>query len=200
MVRRRNVSRRDHLRFLGITHRTRRSYEKAVAAFFEYIRALRGRLPHTMLQLDDDLAEYINHLFQEGDSVSFAGWVLSGLKRFYPRCRPHLQTSQLYLRNWQRVHLPCRATPLSWLGAKAVAAAAARVNRFDLALLVLLGFAFFYGQWSSLRSVYLTHAFFPTKELWSSLLSIRKPQRACNNPFPCTSPFWFKFFNSFGTG
>ena len=58
-----------------------------------------------MLQLDDDLAEYINHLFQEGDSVSFAGWVLSGLKRFYPRCRPHLQSSQLYLRSWQRVHL-----------------------------------------------------------------------------------------------
>ena len=43
-----NLNRRDHLRFLGITDRMRRSYENAVAAFFEYVHALRGRLPHTM--------------------------------------------------------------------------------------------------------------------------------------------------------
>ncbi|CAE6967009.1 unnamed protein product [Symbiodinium sp. CCMP2592] len=100
-------------------------------------------LPRTYAELDEEVAEYINHLYQEGDSVSFAGWVLSGLKRFHPRCRGQLATSQLYLRNWQRVHLPKRTTPLSWLGAKAMASAAAQIGRFDLALMVLLGFAFF---------------------------------------------------------
>ena len=149
MVFRGNLNRRDHLRFLEITDRTCRSYEKAVAAFFEYMRASRGRLPHTMLQLDDVLAESINHLFQEGDRISFAGWVLSGLKRFYPRCRLHLQTSQLYLRNWQRDHLPCRTTPLSWLGAKALAAAAARSTGLTWPSSFSSASLSSYGQWSS---------------------------------------------------
>ena len=34
-----------------------------------------------MHELDEELAEYINHLYQEGDSVSVAGWTISGLKR-----------------------------------------------------------------------------------------------------------------------
>ncbi|CAE7668538.1 unnamed protein product [Symbiodinium sp. CCMP2592] len=143
MVRQGNTSRNDHLRFLGITAKTRRSYETAVAAFFAYVRALRGRLPATMQALDDELSEYINHLYQEGDTLTQAGWTVSGLKRFYPRCRPHLLTSQVFLRNWQRVHLPKRTTPMTWLGAKAMAAAALQVGRPDLSLIIFLGFAFF---------------------------------------------------------
>ncbi|CAE7232215.1 unnamed protein product [Symbiodinium sp. CCMP2592] len=119
------------------------SYERAVSAFFLYLRALRGRLPRSMLELDEELAEYINHLYQEGDPLSLAGWTVSGLKRFHPRCRPHLLTAQVFLRNWQRVHLPRRTNPMSWLGAKAMASAACQANRPDLALVILLGFAFF---------------------------------------------------------
>ncbi|CAE7937948.1 unnamed protein product [Symbiodinium necroappetens] len=119
------------------------SYENAVAALFKYLNALRGRLPRTMAELDEELAEYINHLYQEGDAVTLAGWTLSGLKRFFPRCRPHLLTSQLFLRNWQRVHLPQRTSPMTWLGARAMAGAAYKVGRPDLALSIFLGFAFF---------------------------------------------------------
>ena len=143
MVRHANMSKNDHLRFLGIAAKTRRCYEKAVLAFFTYSRALRGRLPRTLLELDEELVEYVNHLFQEGDHVSLAGWTISGLRRFFPGCRLQLTTAQLFYRNWQRVHLPKRTTPLSWLGAKAMAAAAFKVGRFDLAILVLVGFAFF---------------------------------------------------------
>ncbi|CAE7227476.1 unnamed protein product [Symbiodinium sp. CCMP2592] len=116
-----------------------------------------GALPRSMADLDDELAEYINHLYQEGDNVTQAGWTVSGLKRFLPRCRPHLQTAQLFLRNWHRVHLPQRTSPLPWLGAKAMAAAAARIGRFDLALLVLIGFSFFLRTMEllSLRSVHI---------------------------------------------
>ena len=95
MVRHEGLSRPDHLRFLGITAKTRRSYEQAVQAFFVYLRALRGRLPKSMVELDEELSEYINHLYQEGDNVTQAGWTVSGLKRFLPRCKPHLQTAQL---------------------------------------------------------------------------------------------------------
>ena len=143
MVFRGNLNRRDHLRFLEITDRTRRSYEKAVAAFFEYMRASRGRLPRTMLQLDDVLAESINHLFQEGDSVSFAGWVLSGLKRFLPKvpsAPPDLSTllEELATRSPAMPH-----HALVLVGGQGFGCSGSTVNRFDLALLVLLGFAFF---------------------------------------------------------
>ena len=104
-----------------------------------------------MVELDEELGEYINHLYQEGDNVTLAGWTVSGLKRFLPRCKPHLQTAQLFHRNWHRVHLPQRTSPLPWLMAKAMAAAAAQTGRFDLALLVFIGFAFF------LRTMELLH-------------------------------------------
>ncbi|CAE7038055.1 unnamed protein product [Symbiodinium sp. CCMP2592] len=135
-------------------------------------------LPATMGDLDEELSEYINHLWQEGDNVSLAGWTVSGLKRFFPRCRPFLQTSQLYLRNWHRVHMPARTNPLPWLATKAMAAAAARVGRYDLALLVLLGFAFFLRT-MELLSLQVTHLrIFPQDGTILQSLSLREPQLA----------------------
>ena len=57
-----NLSCTDHLRFLGITQRTRSSYERAVAvaAFLSYCRALRGRLPRATTELENEFAEYLN--------------------------------------------------------------------------------------------------------------------------------------------
>ncbi|CAE7290874.1 unnamed protein product [Symbiodinium sp. CCMP2592] len=70
-------------------------------------------------------------------------WTISKWNFSDGASRPHLLTSQLFLRNWHRVHMPKRTSPISWLGAKAMAAAAAQLKRFDLALLVFLDFAFF---------------------------------------------------------
>ncbi|CAE6969390.1 unnamed protein product [Symbiodinium sp. CCMP2592] len=157
-------------------------------------------LPRTCAELDEEVAEHIN---QEGDSVSFAGWALSGLKRFHPRCRGQLATSQLYLRNWQRVHLPKRTTPLSWLGAKAMASAAAQVGRIDLAVIVLLGFAFFLRT-MELLSLAATHVrLFPDQG--TVIIAIvnsktARPQKASNSRCPCGNRSWFKFWLFCGTG
>ncbi|CAE7350375.1 unnamed protein product [Symbiodinium microadriaticum] len=99
-LRRRNLNRRDHLRFLEIT----------------------DRLPHTMLQLDDVLAESINHLFQ------------------VPSAPPDLSTllEELATRS---LAMPHHALVL--VGGQGFGCSGSTVNRFDLALLVLLGFAFF---------------------------------------------------------
>ncbi|CAE7214024.1 unnamed protein product [Symbiodinium necroappetens] len=141
------------------------SYENAVAALFQYLNVLWGRLPRTMAELDEELAEYINHLYQEGDAVTVAGWTLSGLKRFYPRCKPHLLTSQLFLRNWQRVPLPQRTCPMTWLGARAMAGAAYKVGRPDLALSIFLGFAFFLRT-MELLSLTIRHLHIFPEEGW----------------------------------
>ena len=123
-----NTNRNDHLRFLGIIRRTRRSYENAAAAFIQYFRALRGRLPNTMVELDEELAEYVNHLYQEGDSVSLAGWTLSGLKRFYPRCRPTFSLHSSTCVTGKGFTCPKGPTH-DVVGARAMPAAAFRVGR-----------------------------------------------------------------------
>ena len=64
--------------------------------------------------LDNALGEYLNCMFWDGDSVSAGGHVLSGIKRFYPRLKLKLPTASQYFRNWQRIHRPERAVPISW--------------------------------------------------------------------------------------
>ena len=89
------------------------------------------------------MAESINMMYQEGESVSHAGWLLSGFKRFLPSVRRELVTAQQYYNNWIRDHIPIRAVPMPWNVAKTAAAAAYSGGHFDLALLLILGFAFY---------------------------------------------------------
>ena len=55
-----------HLKNTGIRPRTLRIYRFEVSQFFTYLAALGLKLPKSFAQLDDLLAEYINHLYQEG--------------------------------------------------------------------------------------------------------------------------------------
>eukprot|EP00438_Fugacium_kawagutii_P014985 Skav210163 [mRNA] locus=scaffold5301:41969:42745:- [translate_table: standard] len=100
-------------------------------------------MPTTVGLLDLHVSEYVNHLFQEGDSISHAGWLLSGLKRFLPRLKKELATSQQYFANWQRDHLPLRAVPMPWTVLKVLASLAWRASQFDISLCLLLGFGFY---------------------------------------------------------
>ena len=85
------------------------------------------------------LSEYINGLFQEGDSIAVAGHLLSGVKRFCPNLRLRVPTAAQYFRNWQRIYQPVRATPVSLELIQAIAAVAWKVSP-EAAFLLLLGF------------------------------------------------------------
>ena len=132
-----------HLKFKGITPRTSRAYRKEIERFFSYLSAEAEELPGTCAELDFLLSEYVNVLYQEGDSITQAGWLLSGIKRFLPRVRYRLPTAQQYYQNWLRDHVPQRAVPMPWLVAKALSAAAWKAGHFDLSVTLLLGFCFF---------------------------------------------------------
>lgn len=153
----------EHRRFLGITARTSRTYKQALRRFFQYTRLFHNVLPNSFVALDEMLSEYINHLYQEGDHLSQAGWVLSAMKRFYPRARRQLPTAQQFYNNWKRQHVPSRAVPLTWLVVRAMAAAATRVGRMDMALCLFLGFVFFLrtGEILALRAHHVS--IFPEK-------------------------------------
>lgn len=65
-------------------------------------------------RLDKRLAEFIDMAYQEGEPISYAGHLLSAVKRFHPPMRMRLPTSSQYYRNWQRSYQPVRAVPASW--------------------------------------------------------------------------------------
>ena len=116
---------------------------KKIAKFFRHLESSSILLPTDNACLDAILAEYINHLYQEGDSISHAGWLLSGLRRFLPSLKGHLPTSSQYYSNWVRGHLPSRAVPIPWGVLKALVATAWKLEHYDIGLCLLLGFVFY---------------------------------------------------------
>lgn len=76
-----------HLRYAGISQRTLKIYKREVSLFFAELERCQIPLPRSFARLDTTVAEYINMLFQEGEAITRAGWLLSGLKRLYPRAR-----------------------------------------------------------------------------------------------------------------
>ena len=134
------AAKRKHLSEVGIAKRTLDIYQREVSLFLDYLDACSIAYPQTFVQLDHQLAEYINVLYQEGESLSRAGWVLSGLKRLYPRCRKELQT---WYTNWTRDHTPQRATPITWHIVQGFIGLCISQRGFSLALTILLNFVFF---------------------------------------------------------
>ena len=59
-----------HLKFKGITSKTARLYRQEVNRFSNYVSSNFGSLPRNVIELDDCMAEFINMLYQEGESVS----------------------------------------------------------------------------------------------------------------------------------
>lgn len=132
-----------HLRDAGISKRTLRLYRKEVLLFFTHLDVCQQRIPRSYHRLDELVAEYINLLFQEGEALTRAGWLMSGLKRFYPRVRRELTTSQQWYNNWAREHTPTRVTPIPWRVLKAMVGLCVRLEWPRLGLLFLVGFIIF---------------------------------------------------------
>ncbi len=49
------------------------------------------------------VAEFIYDLFPEGDSVTYAGYLIPDLKRYVPRCRFELHTAAVYFRKGEKI-------------------------------------------------------------------------------------------------
>ena len=129
----------NRLKFAGLQQRTLRAYRQALEGFLEYLSREKISL-NSVSQLDSALAEYVNGMFQEGDTIAVAGHLLSGVKRFCPNLRLKVPTAAQYFRNWQRIYQPVRATPVSLELIQAMAAVAWKFSA-PLAFLLLLGFA-----------------------------------------------------------
>ena len=91
-----SMNRKRSLRFAGLHPRTLRAYRQALDRFLKFVKK-RTRL-----------AEFIDLSYQEGEPLSYAGHLLSAMKRFHPELRLELPRSSQYFRNWQRCYTPPR--------------------------------------------------------------------------------------------
>eukprot|EP00438_Fugacium_kawagutii_P009611 Skav215637 [mRNA] locus=scaffold736:68674:73286:+ [translate_table: standard] len=134
---------KPHLKYAGISERTLKVYQREVGYFFAYLRIHQVSLPGSFARLDSEVAEYVNHLYQEDEPLTKAGWLLSGLKRLYPRLKRELPISQQYYTNWSRSHTPRRAPPLTWAIVQSMVGLCIQQQWPRLGLLLLVGFLFF---------------------------------------------------------
>ncbi|CAE7940562.1 Tnks2, partial [Symbiodinium necroappetens] len=100
------------LRANTVATRTRQRYDAALTAFYLYAQTQRIRIPDEPEPLDSIFADYIECLWEEGESFSLATDGLSGLQDLRPRLRGKLALSWRLVRTWQRKEIPHRAPPL----------------------------------------------------------------------------------------
>jgi hypothetical protein len=126
-----------------VSARTLRSYRKALSSFLVYLSAVGIAFPRTAEAIDAEASEYINYLYQNGDSLTEAGHFVSALKRFVPQMRRCLHLSSQLYSNWSRTIVPSRATPFTLPILRGMAAAAVKGGRPDVAAVLLIGFSCF---------------------------------------------------------
>ena len=134
---------RRHIKFAGLTRKSRFRYVKSVRAFFSYLHVFRYPLLEGEIEFGFRVGEYINHLWLEGESHSDAACTLSALRRFLPSCYGSLRTGYVYCQIWRRTLSRQRALPLTLELAQGMAAAAWAYDRPDLMGLLLVGFIAF---------------------------------------------------------
>eukprot|EP00438_Fugacium_kawagutii_P025118 Skav230791 [mRNA] locus=scaffold312:65520:71347:+ [translate_table: standard] len=131
--------RRKSLKYVGLHPRTLKAYRTALDRFLAYTK--KKHLDFTRsAHLDRCLSEFIDLAYQEGEPISYAGHLLSAIKRFHPPLRLKLPISSQFFRNWQRAYQPARAVPASWELVEAFMGVAFERREPELAVLVALGF------------------------------------------------------------
>ena len=140
------LSRQDARRQAGslfdivIAPRTLARYKKAVWKFFEYLQKNRRNIPNTKDEFDEQLADYVNYLWEDGEGRSLAGDTMSAFQHYQPQLKRNLPTAWRLLGAWQRSELPSRAPPFTDEVVKAVAGLALERQWPDVAILCYVGY------------------------------------------------------------
>lgn len=128
------------LQFAGLKPQTVRAYRRALQGFFDYLQDTNDELPASYRILDRKLSEYIEHLWMDDHPITYAGHLLSGLRRYLPEARWRVPRARQFFTNWQATHVSRQAAPLPPEVALAFAGLAVETNQAPLACIFLVGF------------------------------------------------------------
>ena len=101
------------LRDLTITPKTRMRYNSAVEKLSKWLHFTGRPCGACVEEFDSLLCVYLEYLWKQGDSKSWANDVCSGLQHFIPSLRTHLGGSWRLLRAWGKIEIPNRACPMT---------------------------------------------------------------------------------------
>eukprot|EP00435_Cladocopium_sp_Y103_P055568 s172_g18.t1 len=99
--------------------------------------------PSTYRGLDRLLSDYLEHMWLDDEPITYAGHLLSGLRRYLPESRWRTPRAKQYFANWQSVHVSRQAAPLPAQAVMALAGLALATDQPSIAALLLLGFLAF---------------------------------------------------------
>lgn len=102
------------LKSLVIRPTTIARYEKAFRAFLQFLSNQKLSLASTRQKLDNQFCDYLNWLWEDGESLSLAGDTLSAIQHFQPSCKHNISGAWRMLRTWQTHEVPSRAPPFTW--------------------------------------------------------------------------------------
>ena len=139
-VRKRPLTKKAHIKHVGITDKTLAKYRVAVRRFFDWLKDNGEQLPNDLDDLDNVASEFVNELYQDDRPVGWASEFSCGLKKLYPKCSKKLQITSSYVKNWQKAIKRVRALPLEHEVLLAMASIAIVKKKKGLALILLVGF------------------------------------------------------------
>ena len=130
-----------HLKFKGLHSKTVRAYKRAISLFFKYLRREGHAIPTNSRTFDLLLGEFVNELFQQGESPGNAG------SATWPSLIPAQNQEQTACGFTVLFQLdysvpPQRVPPMPWLVAKAMAGVAMYLSRPRVGLCYVIQFLF----------------------------------------------------------
>ena len=129
-----------HISVASITRQTVRKYTSAMNSFFKWRKAKGLCAQPDLIELDLQLGNYLNYLYQNDLPLYLGTNCIAGFKKFHPRCKRQLETASTWLNNWSRVAAKVQAMPLHPVLVKAFVAYGILRKEPDFALSIYVGF------------------------------------------------------------
>eukprot|EP00438_Fugacium_kawagutii_P001317 Skav226301 [mRNA] locus=scaffold3301:342063:352131:+ [translate_table: standard] len=128
------------LKQLTVQPKTRLRYDRALAKFFDYMKARNLVLPKQRYLLDSLVADYLEWLWSTGEGRSLASDTLASLQDRDPLVKGTLGGSWRLLKTWIAHEIPSRAPPLTEEALHTLLGHALFNNRPLFALSLMVGF------------------------------------------------------------
>ena len=103
---------RSHISQASTSQLTVRRYLSAMNSFYKWRKARGLKANPKFSELDLQLGDYLNFLYQRGMPLNLGINCIAGFKKCQPRCKRQLDTASSWLNNWSRVTRRVQAMPL----------------------------------------------------------------------------------------
>ena len=145
------------LQSLTVQAATKRRYDKALKAFFDFLSTNSLSLPHRKTDLDPLVCDYIEHMWSNGVGRGQANDTVAALQDQQANLRGQLPGAWRLLRTWSHNEIPNRAPPLPEMVVQAMAGWAFFNGHYSFGISLIMGFYTMMrsGEIISLRSSHI---------------------------------------------